>query len=245
MYRRILILLLLAVCGLLTPSTINAQQTPNCRPLFGGGPSCVQSGKLTLDKKIRHPGTNQFIDNAEVSDLTFSPDQAVVFQVTVRNTDTKALEDITVTDIFPQYVAFTRGPGQFDHATGTLTYEIANLAAGQTNTITLEGKVSPLNALPNASGPICAVNQATATQGRNTGSDNAQFCIQRSGTTTPQTPQPGQTTQGVTPGQPQQPPVLSTPNMTVSPKTGPEMLSLIGLIPAGLTGFYLRRKTSK
>lgn len=239
----------LLFAGAMLATPVEAQQVSECRPLFGGGPSCIQNGDLTLDKKLRNPQTNEFIDHADITDPKFQAGQAVVFQLHVRNTSNRALNDVLVTDIMPQYITYTKGPGTYNRETNILTYSLEKLEAGQTQTLTVEGKVVAANALPKTAGALCVVNQATATQGRNTGSDNAQFCLQTPGSTIAQTQQQNQTPQTQNPpsgtvSNKSTPPVLPTPNVTTSPKTGPELLALVGLIPAAATGFYLRRKTA-
>jgi uncharacterized repeat protein (TIGR01451 family) len=230
-----------------------AQENPACQPIFGGGDSCVQEGDLALDKKLKSPTGNDFLDNTSINDPKFAPNQPITFRLTVKNTGNRAIENITVTDTLPQYVTFTRGPGQFDRSTNTVTFTIDKLEAGQSRAVTLEAKIVAANAIPGTTGIACVVNQAKATQGRNTGSDNAEFCLQKSGQTAaptqgqPQTPNQGQTQiqpprTNPTPTQPM--PVYQVPNQQTSPKTGPELLALIGLLPAGAAGLYLRRKTS-
>lgn len=39
--------------------------------------------------------------------------------------------------------------------------------------------------------------------------------------------------------------VQSAPSVNKQPNTGPEMLGLLGLIPAAATGWYLRKKTTR
>ena len=60
-------------------------------------------------------------------------------------------------------------------------------------------------------------------------SDNSQFCIQK--------PVLGETKGGLK--------VFPAPSVTTTPPTGPEMLPLIGLIPTGVLGFILRKKSYK
>lgn len=224
------------------PLFVHAQVTNGCRPIFGGGEVCKQEGNLLIDKKLRNPQTNQFIDHAEIMDPQFAANQPVVFQIVVKNTSNRAISGITLTDIFPRYVSYVKSTGTYEPTTSTVTIPIGKLEGNQSATYTLEGKIMAADILPSVTGPLCVVNQATVTQGRNISSDNSQFCLQNAnasqqpGVATNQAP----TIQNGTP----RPPVLSNPNVATAPKTGPEMLALIGLIPAGITGIYLRRKTS-
>ena len=80
--------------------------------------------------------------------------------------------------------------------------------------------------LPKDQSSICIVNRVIAQEDHGaSASDSSQVCITRIIPTTPG----AQIYQKV--------PVKNIPN------TGPEMLPLLGLIPAGLTGFYLRKKS--
>jgi uncharacterized repeat protein (TIGR01451 family) len=256
---RYLIIFLSAILFLLSfPILVNAQSNPNCQPIFGGGTSCIQTGDVMVVKKIRNPASNQYVDNLSINDPKYAPNQPVLFQLIVQNTGSRTIKDITVTDIFPPYVAFTKGPGQYDKANNTITFAVDSLEAGKSRSITLEGRVAPMNALPQGSSITCVVNQAIAEQGNNKSSDNTEFCLTKQGETGGTT-QPQPTTdqpQAVTPtrapvgptGKPvptgTKLPVYETPNQQTSPRTGPEALALISLIPAGIAGLYLRKRTA-
>jgi uncharacterized repeat protein (TIGR01451 family) len=222
-----------------------AAQTPNngCQPIFGGGTTCIQSGSLVVDKKIRDPRSDRFVDQLSSTYPRYAPDQTVVFQITLHNTGNRAIEDITVTDIFPQYVSFTKGPGEFDTANNTLMFVFSKLDAGQSRSFTIEGKVAPARSIPATAGITCVVNQARGEKDRNVSTDNTQFCLQTAGT------QPQQNATPQQPGQPQPTqttmPVYEAPNAPTSPNTGPELLGLIGLLPLGAAGMYLRKYSAK
>lgn len=231
-----LFLLFIAICGLLFTPKAQAQ-TPTCQPIFGGGQSCISEGSITLDKKLRSPNSSTFVDSTKLTDPKFSPDQQVTFQLTIKNTGNRAIEDVTVNDIFPRYVTFMKGPGQFNRDTNTLTFSIDKLEAGQSRVITIEGKIVSASAIPGTNTVSCVVNQAIATQGRNRASDNAEFCLQKGG----QASSPNQIQPQPSPTPKSALPVYEAPKTTTAPKTGPEALALFSLLPLGATGFYLRR----
>jgi len=216
-------------------------QTPACQPIFGGGESCVTEGNLLIDKKLRAPNSNQFVDGTKLTDPKFAPGQTVLFQLTLRNTGNRVIEDITVIDTFPRFVSFVKGPGQFNRATNTLTFSVDKLEAGQNRVIAIEGKVAAANTIPGTNTVSCIVNQATATQGRNRATDNTEFCLQKGAQPAIPTPtkavQPG--VQAPTPSA--MPPIYEAPDAKTTPSTGPELLGLLGLLPAGVGGFYLRK----
>lgn len=199
----------------------------NCQPVYGGGQNCITTGTILVNKKVQNPQTGQFVDNLGTNDTRFSAGQAVNFQITLTNTGSTVIPQTAIKDTFPGFVDFTSGNGSFDSNTKTLTFTTDNLSPGETRTFSISGKVIDAKGLPD--GVTCVVNQATATT--NTGQmsqDNAQFCMQKQAVTT--------TTKGGLP-------VLPPPAVTTTPATGSELLPLIGLLPAGLSGFFLRKKS--
>lgn len=237
------LLLLLITCYFSLVASVNAQ-TPTCQPIFGGGESCVTTGSLVLDKKLRAPNSDQFVDSTKITDPKFAPDQPVVFQINIKNTGNRVLEDITITDIFPRYVVFVKGPGNFTKDTNTLTFAVDKLEAGQNRAIAIEGKIAPANAIPGTNTVSCVVNQAIAAQGRNRATDNAEFCLQKGAQPQPQSPnqaQPQPNTSPTPATKGGQMPIYEAPNTKTAPRTGPEVFALIGLLPAGAAGILLRR----
>jgi hypothetical protein len=135
---------------------------------------------------------------------------------------------------------------------------IDKLNANDTRNILLTGRIGGADLFPSNRSLVCLANQVEAKTGSKEASDNVQFCVNTGntvtqGTTTPsgtfpsfqprvttapqQTqPQPNTTKGGVT--------VYPAPTTQTAPPTGPEMLGLISLLPAGLGGLYLRRKTT-
>jgi uncharacterized repeat protein (TIGR01451 family) len=228
MNKNIITTLLLAALMLVVPASVQAATT--CTPIYGGGQSCVTAGNLVINKKIAKPGTSVFFDNLG-SKEAFSPDQAITFQIVVTNNGGATLPKVTVKDVFPAFVSFVSGPGNFDANSKTLTFELENLAPNESRTFTIGGKIVPATQLPNDMTVICndprVLNQAIAIVDGQV-QDNAQFCIQKQVTTT--------TTKGGLK-------VFAPPAVTTTPPTGPEALALVGLIPTGALGYFLRKKS--
>ena len=201
-----------------------------CQPIYGGGQTCVQVGNVLINKTVQNPQTAAFVDNLNINDPKFAPAVAVKFNITVTNTGSSTINKTTVKDTLPQFVSFVSGPGSFDSNTKDLTFDVGNLAAGESRTFTIAAKVADEGQLSADQGITCVVNQALATaENGQQGSDNSQFCIQKKVL--------GETKGGLK--------VLPSPQITITPPTGPEMLPLIGLIPTGIFGFLLRRKATK
>lgn len=219
----------------LLAGTALADGTTNCQTIYGGGQNCVTTN-ISINKTVLVPGSDtkgsngNFVDNLGVNDPKFAPGQIIKFNLDTTNTGNSNLSNITVKDIFPQFVQFIPGAGQenFDANTKTLTLPIGSLSPNQSKTVTLIGKIVPSNELPSDQGIICAINQATATDNvGDTASDNSQFCIQQ--------PTPVATKGGLT--------VFPPPQVTATPPTGPETLPLVGLIASGALGLFFNRKS--
>jgi len=199
------------------------QADVSCQTIYGGGQTCVETD-LAVDKKIHNPAKNSSTDSVALSEKSFVNGEIVTFEIFVTNNTGRDLAKVEVRDKFPDFVNFESGPGNFDQNTKTLTYVINNLKAGAQDKATVVGRVTePTNI---TSGSVCVVNQATASApNTQDGHDNVTFCIGKDGVTKG----------GLT--------VQAPPAIKETPPTGPEMLALFGLIPAGLSGILLRRKS--
>jgi len=196
-----------------------------CTPIYGGGQTCIQKGNVTVDKIVLDPKNNQYVNGLSVNESKYSPNQNVSFKIIVSNGNTSVTK-VTVKDVFPQNVRFVSGPGKYDSNTNTLTFDIGDLKSGESKTYTVVGKIDDSSKFP-PTGTICEVNQViiTADNGQ-TAQDNTQFCIETK----------SQTTKGGLPVEP-------APKIITTPATGPEMLPLLALLPGGLAGFILRKKS--
>lgn len=225
-----------------------ASGVPSCAPVYGGGTTCAQTGSVEINKTIKDPKQNSYKDNLDQS-VYFTPNQAVTFQITIKNIGKNALQRIAVKDAFPQFVAYSSGPGNYDKASNSLTINVDKLAANESKTFTITGKVVNDNALPKNQKKVCVVNQAFATVETRTNQDNSKFCIERSKPLVTPTAMPvvaktqpkkevktAATTKGGLP--------VHQPSQTKkTPDTGAEAFALFGLVPAGALGLYLRRRT--
>ncbi len=224
----------------------------SCTPIYGGGQTCVQTGNISINKTVQNPQTGVFVDNLGINDPKFAPGQTINFQIAVTDTGGQLLNQVFVTDTFPQFVTSVSGPGSFNTSTNTQSFEVDNLQPNETRTFNLSAQAVAENQL--SSDTNCVVNQSSATANGQTSQDNAQFCIQKSAqpvtTTTPAT-----TTTTMVNGQPvttvvNQPTetkgglkVFPAPQTVTTPPTGPEALPLLGMLPTGLLGYFLRKKS--
>jgi|SRR3989344_727306 len=225
------IFLIALTTGLMSMSSFVgvAKADTSCQPIYGGGQTCIQVGNLLVNKTVKNPQSGAFVDNLSVNDPKYAPSSTVTFKITVTNTGSGNISKATVKDTLPNFVTFVSGPGSFDANTKVLTFEVGNLGAGQSQTFDIQAKVADSGSLPADQGITCVVNQVSGTADSMQSSDNAQFCVEK-------------LVLGVTKGGLK---VFPAPQVTTTPPTGPEMFALIGLIPAGGFGMFLRRKTSK
>lgn len=203
-----------------------------CQPIYGGGQTCVTTGNILVNKKVCKPEVKDeckaergdFVENFGTN-TPFSANQIVTFQILVKNTGGNVIQQTSIRDTFPGFVSFVSGNGIFDNNTKTLTFTTDNLAPNEERPFIIKGRTSDLKDLPD--GVTCVVNQAIATTNAGQMSqDNSQFCIQKTQITTKG---------GL--------PVFPSPKITTTPPTGPELIPLIGLLPAGIGGWFLRRKS--
>ena len=244
MKNRIYLLSLFLVSCLLSLIAVPvANAAVSCQPIYGGGETCITSQEITVDSKILNPSTNKMAENLSVNDAKYKSGFIVTFQVLITNNRKTVIEKINVQDVFPQFVSFISGPGSFDTSTRILAFDVDNLMPSETRTFNILGRIADANQLSFSENVICLANQVIASVPDPTvGQDNSQFCIEKN-----IVPTKAVTTKGgyqtVLPkgGFP----VLSSLPIKTTPPTGPESLILFSLIPTGIAGFFLRRKSRK
>lgn len=205
-----------------------------CTPIYGGGQSCVTAGQIVVDKKVQNPQTSVFVDNLGPNDPKYVPAQSISFTITVSNTGGTTLSRVKVQDVFPVYVQEILGPGTLDG--NVLSFDVLNLSPGESRTFTVSAKVVASDQLPNKT-VICEINNDTSKPLQNKAiaivdgqvEDTAKFCIQKEAVGGP-----------VTKGGLK---VFPAPVVPTTPPTGPEVLALIGLLPSGALGYFLRKKS--
>ena len=210
-----------------------------CAPIYGGGQSCPDYS-FSIQKQVQKPGKGggDFVNNLSINDPKYAPSQNVTCQVTIRNTGSKKIPTITVVDAFPKYLSFVSGPGNYNSKSNNLVFTVSGLNIGQEATYTIVGKLVNSNNLPNDQGVICELNQVTATD--SSGSVNktsSQFCLQKDVLAAQETSSTSTTKGGLK--------VMAAPELTTTPATGPEMVSLALIIPAALSGLLLRRRSKQ
>jgi uncharacterized repeat protein (TIGR01451 family) len=205
-------ILLLSVLAIFTPKAY-----ADCQPIYGGGQTCT-SFNFTINKLVKVPNANNYVDNLSINDPRYSPSQTINYELIVTNTGDETIPTLSIKDNFPSYVNFVSGAGSYDANSKTLSFTINNLGAGKSQTFILSAKTSDSKTVP--AGITCVVNNVTAIDSNNTtDTDSAQACIQNSTA------------------------VLPAATVKTTPPTGPEMLPLALLFPGALGGLFLRRKS--
>jgi len=145
-----------------------------CVEQYGGGEICYE-GEISLDKVVRHPEEDKYVDNLYANNATYSPNQEVIFKLTIKNTGEDDLYDIEVKDFLPDYLYFTSTPDGWDDKTAT--WKIDHLSPGESKTYELKAKVVTENDLPEGDGTYCVTNSGEAKKDDKSAGDTSQLCI--------------------------------------------------------------------
>lgn len=230
--KRLVIIVLTLIFALLVPITANAAGAPNCTPIYGGGESCLPQDKISVDKKIKVPGSDKFVDNLTQAQAKYKAGDQITFELTITNKGKETLKEVTAIDKLPAYIIYTSGPGNFDAKTRTLSFKFNNLKPNESRKFMVIGTIN------NVGKTTCVVNYTSVRSGNLKADDNSRFCLEKS-----------ECVQGPALQQPSEPttkggfPVMNAPKgMTETPATGPSSLPLLSLLPLGLAGFYIRKK---
>lgn len=186
-----------------------------CETQYGGTQVCVTTGQIQVNKEVYDPQNNRYVDNLGINDYKFSPGELLSFRISVKNVGDATLNNVAVTDI-PQ-------AGFLDLATGTLNFNLTNLAPGEVRQQELKMRVVDESKLPQ-NNVICIINAAEVTADNSHDRDTAQLCLERK-------------IAGVQ--QKEVPPVKELP------RTGVPMITWVLLGGFLLAGFKLRKFTSE
>lgn len=218
-------------------ATGSAFADSSCQPIYGGGQTCT-STNLVINKKVQNPATTSYVDTLGINDPHYAPDANVNFQIAITNSGNQNLSKVTVKDTLPAYTEFVSGVGNYDANSKTITFDVLNLGAGETRTFTVTVKAASAQNLPANQGLTCPENRVVAVTSDQASQDAASFCIETAVASKPTVSTPGATTKGGLK-------VFPAATVTTTPATGPEMLSLLGLLPTGALGYFLRKKSGQ
>jgi len=159
------------------------------------GPTSVPLN-LTIDKMVGKPYATkggatdvEYVDNLSASDVRFKPGDEVWFRISVKNTSNTDISTVVLYDYLPEYLEPVEGPGTYDKATRTITYQAGDFSTDEEKIFYLKMKIKNQNDLPADKGLFCFSNKAKVIKGTSAADeDTAQLCVEKTvtpGTTTP------------------------------------------------------------
>lgn len=135
---------------------------------------------LLIDKKILNPQNNQFVDNLNLDQHTFLPNQDVIFKITVSNVIQSDLKNLTILDFLPSAVLnfVSASEGSCDSPCKIVTLKVDSLKVGESKNIEIRTKVKGENELGvNVS---CQTNLGRVTANVNlVYEDTSTFCVSK------------------------------------------------------------------
>lgn len=227
--KKTFLALFLSLSFLFIANIAHAADSSSCQIIYGGGQVCPTPISFIIEKRVLKPVANgEFVNNLTINDPKFAPGQSINFQIILQNTGSSRIDNVEVVDTLPQIINFDSGAGSFDPSTRTLKFIVTSLEPGQSVASTFTGRIVDASSLPQDKGIVCATNEAKATVQNVVASSTSQFCVEKP-TQIVVTPLPKK--------------VFTTPVITQTPPTGPELLPLIGFASSGVLGYFLRKKT--
>lgn len=226
--KKLFVLIALIVITLSAANSAYAAGNSNCEVVYGGGEVCNKEVKFTINKMVQKPTKGgEYVENLTINDTRFQPSQNVNFKIVITNTGDTDITNLNVVDNFPQFLSFVSGVGNSTAGASNVNFVIPTLKKGASVEYVITAKTADFSTLPSNQAVTCVTNNVVATSADGaTASDNSQICIEKTIVSTPT------------------PVIFSKPSIKTVPATGPEMGALFGLIPTGLAGFFIRRKTN-
>ncbi len=216
---------------------------------------------------------NLFIENTNLKEPFTPANSLSAFRLYITNTSSRELKNITIVDTLPaSYLTYVTSDGEYSNQNRTTTFTIDTLAPDQTKAFTIQIMTAMGMSLPSDPVCVTNQARARVTNERffilpdeiKESQDNTRICITKNetggtplsqmnadkqqprviantttptGTAQPRTQQVNPTTTkgGL--------PVMSPSPTNKTPDTGAEILLLLGLLPLGGLGYYLRHKT--
>lgn len=233
------ILILTALSALLFLSLTKIAKADFCNPIYGGGPTCITIGGLMLDATVMNPETNKMVNGLKINDPKYIPGSIVTFQIKLINTTNSTIGRIDVQHGFPPYVNYSAGEGNFDQATRILSFTVNSLEPNKPKTYNVFGRIAESDQIPGGNGTTCVTSQAVAVVvDPASAKDTLSLCIEKKIAPTPLPIKKPATKSGF--------PILTPPAaISKTPATGNEALFTLVLIPIGILGEFLRRKSKQ
>ncbi len=175
--------IIFSVIGILASAFVLAPRVnaDMCTTQYGGSTTC-QPSDLVVNKQVKNPITNVYVENLGTTDPTFTPSAEIDYRLIITNNSGQTFNPVNVKDTLPPYVTgFIGGqPGtfSFDSTNHILTFQLSNLIAGETRSFDLRFQVAPATQFPAGTSLFCVTNVAEVTALNRDDSDSAQACLQ-------------------------------------------------------------------
>lgn len=141
--------------------------------------SPCQSYSMLIDKMVAIPNTSTYVDNLSLSDPRYKPSEFIMFKVTIKNTSTITLGGMTAKDYVPYYLTPIEGPGSFDDATRTISWDAGAFAVDEQKTYYFKMQIVPQANLPVDKSLFAVVNKAQAWSTNMTDDDSSTLFIEK------------------------------------------------------------------
>jgi len=145
---------------------------------YGGGGTPTD---LTINKVVKNPISNVYVENLGSTDPTFSPGSIVTFRLVIKNGSGETMNPVTVTDQLPDYLSFVSAnvPSSTNKGGNSVTFTLDNMIAGESRTIELTVKIAQKSSFLENRSMFCVSNysKVTAPARPNGDDDTAELCI--------------------------------------------------------------------
>lgn len=158
--------------------------TADCQPIYGGAGACEQNSAVTINKQVKNPETNAFVENLTINNPQYQPGETIIFKIMITNTSGGTIEKFDVYDFFPQYIDYVKGDGKYDQAKKILAITVDQLKSKETKTFMIEARAADKEKLPDDPQSRCVINQVSVKANNRTSQDNTLVCIAKDGTGT-------------------------------------------------------------
>ena len=179
------------VFGMLVFSLLFVTKDAVAQSCGGQYQSPCQSYSMLVDKMVQKSGTSEYVDNLSVSDPRYKPSEYVMFKVIIKNTSTTTFGGMTAKDFVPNYLTPIEGPGTFDSATRTISWDAGSFAVDEQKTYYFKMQINSQANLPADQGLFCLINKVQAWSNSITDDDSSQFCIEKQVAVPPKVPSAG------------------------------------------------------
>jgi len=134
------------------------------------GEICVRTGELQIDKEVWDVEDGLWVDNMGITDYKYAPGEQFTFKLKIKNVGDETFDKVYVKDTLPDYLELV---------SGDLSFEISDLAVGETEEREFKVRVVSTDKFPSDKTTLCVVNTGETWSGDEKDKDTAQVCLAR------------------------------------------------------------------